>query len=195
MEELRVSTSVYGATERPRIEVEGNNSNGAYWVTIAIGSFALTVFSPSLSGTLHIMDELGKGTLSRLAEEQVAVEKPELKAEIEVEITAYNAEEAQTDSTPLITASGKKVQENYCALSRDIEKEFGLEFGDIVHIEGYGDFEFQDRMNKRIKRGVDIFRWDRQEALEIGRREGIISFLLKGPKQVSIQEQQENKES
>ena len=74
MEELRVSTSVHGATERPRIEVEGNNSNGAYWVTIAIGSFALTVFSPSLSGTLHIMDELGKGTLSRLAEEQVAVE-------------------------------------------------------------------------------------------------------------------------
>ena len=183
MEDLRVSTSVHGATERTKIEVEGNNSNGAYWVTIAIGSFVLTVFAPSLAGSLYIMEELGNGTLSRLAEERVVVKKPELRVEMDVEITAYNAEEEQTDSTPLITASGRRVHESYCALSRDIEEDFGLEFGDIVHIEGFGDFEFQDRMNKRIKRGVDIFRWDRQEALEIGRREGVISFLIKDPEQ------------
>ena len=68
----------------------------------------------------------------------------------------YNADEEQTDSTPTITASGERVREGICALSRDIEQEFGLEFGDKIFINGYGEFEFQDRMNKRIKKGVDL---------------------------------------
>ena len=133
-----------------------------HWIKICIGGFALMVignqfcFTPSEKSTSFIEKE-SIITLS-------------------VEITSYNADPAQTDSTPTITASGQKVAEDICALSRDIEKEFGLKFGDIVYIEGYGSFRFQDRMNKRIKRGVDIFRFHRKEALEIGRRAGNITF-------------------
>lgn len=159
---------------RPNITVQANNSRKTYWVSITIGTLCLTVFTPSLGGTEYILNELKKGYMTEIADEPL----PEF-TQLEVEITAYNADPAQTDSTPTITASGERVSEKYCALSRDIEKEHRLEFGDIIHITGYGEFEFQDRMNKRIKKGVDIFRWDRQEALEIGRQKGSISFAKK----------------
>ena len=60
-------------------------------------------------------------------------------------VTAYSHIEMGND----ITASGKKVKEGYVALSRDIELEYGLKFGDKIKIAGLGTFEFQDRMNKK----------------------------------------------
>jgi 3D (Asp-Asp-Asp) domain-containing protein len=149
--------------------------SGANWIRVMLGGFMITAFMPSEVGVDRVLEGFKVSSIEDQG--RVRVPEPEFFMEIPVEITSYNADPAQTDSTPEITASGKKVSETYCALSRDIEKEFGLKFGDKVDIEGYGVFEFQDRMNKRIKRGVDIFRWSRQEALEIGRREGVIRVV------------------
>ncbi|MCP4568725.1 MAG: hypothetical protein GY841_14195 [FCB group bacterium] len=146
----------------------------ANWVSLAIGGFTLSLFTPSPAGIseilkgLHLDDSL---IIDYSLEEPIPSSNT---IELEVEITSYNADPLQTDSTPLITASGKRVSENYCALSRDIEKEYGLKFGDKIEIEGFGEYEFQDRMNKRIRKGVDIFRWSREEALEIGRSKGVV---------------------
>lgn len=89
---------------------------------------------------------------------------------IPVTVTAYNAEVAQTDSTPFITASNKRVREGIVALSRDLERDYGLTWGDKVYIIGIGEFEFQDRMNRRFKKRVDIFMWSKRRALKFGKK-------------------------
>jgi len=181
--------TIHLATDTPHIEVKGYIDMGeskAHWVKIIIGGLVITCFLPTSNGIEHVLSELKKDVSvkvfgfadypqsSKISLSPLTMKDSQIR--LPVEITAYNADPAQTDSTPTITASGKTVAEDICALSRDIEKEFGLKFGDIIHIEGYGDFLFQDRMNKRIKRGLDIFRWDRKEALEIGRRQGTAIF-------------------
>jgi 3D (Asp-Asp-Asp) domain-containing protein len=90
---------------------------------------------------------------------------------IEVKVTAYTPTRDQCDDTPLITASNQRVRDGIIALSRDLEEEFRLEFGDTIVLEGIGVFEFQDRMHPRWTRKVDIFMWERQEALEFGVQE------------------------
>jgi len=87
---------------------------------------------------------------------------------IPVLITAYNATVSQTDSTPHITASNKWVSPGMVALSRDLEEEFVFKFGDRVVIMGIGSFVFEDRMNKRWTRRVDIFMTSREAAKKFG---------------------------
>jgi len=87
---------------------------------------------------------------------------------VPVVITAYNPVSAQTDSTPKITASNKQVKAGMVALSRDIEEEFGFKFGDTVVIEGLGRFTFEDRMNKRWTRRVDILMFSNEAAKRFG---------------------------
>jgi len=96
---------------------------------------------------------------------------------ISVTITAYNPTKDQCDSTPFITASNTKVREGIVALSRDIEKEFNVKFGDKVEIKGLGVFEFQDRMHKKWKRKVDIFMWHKNKAIKFGKKEGMLNIL------------------
>lgn len=97
--------------------------------------------------------------------------------EIPVTVTAYSADIAQTDSTPNITASNKKVAPGYVALSRDLEKDYGLKFGDMVHLDGFGTFEFQDRMHKRKTRQVDIFMEQKKDAVQFGIKRTILKIF------------------
>jgi 3D (Asp-Asp-Asp) domain-containing protein len=90
---------------------------------------------------------------------------------IDVQVTAYTPTKDQCDDTPFITASNQRVRDGIIALSRDLEEDFGLEFGDTVVLEEIGVFEFQDRMHPRWERKVDIFMWERREALEFGVQE------------------------
>lgn len=87
---------------------------------------------------------------------------------VPVVVTAYNPVVAQTDNTPEITASNKRVRPGIVALSRDLEQEFGFRFGDTVVIEGIGCFVFEDRMNKRWTRRVDILMHSREAARKFG---------------------------
>ena len=61
------------------------------------------------------------------------------------------------------------------ALSRDLEKEFGFKFGDTVVIEDHGSFVFEDRMNKRWTRRVDILMFSWEDARKFGAQR---SFLV-----------------
>ena len=83
-----------------------------------------------------------------------------------VTVTIYHADPKQTDSTPFITASNKNIdslnpaKHRWIAVSRDLEP-LGFTFGACVYIEGIseeldGEWEVQDRMNKRWKKRIDL---------------------------------------
>lgn len=83
--------------------------------------------------------------------------------ELEVILTAYNPVWWQTDSTPLITASNKKVEEGMIACPT------WLNFGDWVYYNGEY-YTCEDRMNKKKAKGnyFDILMFDYHEAIEFG---------------------------
>ena len=79
-----------------------------------------------------------------------------------VTLTTYKANEAETDSTPNITASGFKItnpkKHRIIAVSRDLKKKY--KFGQKVRIVGAGKYSgtysVHDVMNKRYKKRIDI---------------------------------------
>jgi 3D (Asp-Asp-Asp) domain-containing protein len=93
-----------------------------------------------------------------------------------VDVTAYSPTKRETDSTPFITASNKRVQEGYIAISRDLEPY--LKFGDQVYIEGLGTYEVQDRMNKRWRNKVDVFFCNTKDAWKFGKLKNLKMWKL-----------------
>ncbi len=86
------------------------------------------------------------------------------KYEFEAEVSAYNAEEAQTDDSPFIMANNQKVHEKAVANNC-------LPFGTKIEIEGMGEYIVSDRMNTRYGcQNFDVFMWDKNEALAFGRQ-------------------------
>ena len=79
-----------------------------------------------------------------------------------VTLTTYRASEAETDSTPNITASGFKItnpkKHRIIAVSRDLKKKY--KFGQKVRITGAGKYDgtyrVHDVMNKRYRNRIDI---------------------------------------
>ena len=81
-----------------------------------------------------------------------------------VMVTTYSPTVEQTDSTPLITASGYKInpsnpkRQRIIAVSRDLKRKY--KFGKKVRITGIGKlsgtYTIRDVMNKRYKKRVDI---------------------------------------
>jgi 3D (Asp-Asp-Asp) domain-containing protein len=88
-----------------------------------------------------------------------------------VTVTTYSPTVEQTDSTPLITASGFKINPNnpkkqrIVALSRDLKKKY--KFGKKVRITGIGKYSgtytVRDVMNKRYRKRVDILIGDKDK--------------------------------
>ena len=107
------------------------------------------------------------------------VEPDELQT-VQVTITAYSSTVDQCDSTPYIAASNKPVRVGTLALSRDLLKEFGIEYGQRVLIPGYGIFEVRDTMNARWQRRVDIWESDRQAARMFGKQQGKLIWMPLG---------------
>jgi 3D (Asp-Asp-Asp) domain-containing protein len=104
----------------------------------------------------------------QLKNSNVGVQHDEAVVDISVDgmaiVSAYNADPAQTDSTPTVMASGKTVFEGSVANNC-------LEFGTKVKI-GNEVYEVQDRMNSRYScEHFDIFLWDYNEAIAYGRKE------------------------
>jgi len=83
---------------------------------------------------------------------------------ITVTLTTYTVDPSQTDNTPLITASGFKLdnlnprRHRVIAISRDLKTRF--KFGSRVRITNAGRFNgvyvVRDLMNKRFRRKIDI---------------------------------------
>ena len=83
---------------------------------------------------------------------------------IDVKVTTYTVNEAETDSEPTITASGFEVdslnpkKHRIIAVSRDLKKKF--KFGQKIKVTGIGKhsgvYVVRDVMNKRWKKKIDI---------------------------------------
>ena len=99
-----------------------------------------------------------------------------LKFDKVVSLSTYKADTAETDSTPLVTASGFKLdslnpkKHRVIAISRDLKELFA--FGDKVKLTNAGKFNgiwfVHDVMNKRYRNKIDILinPSDRQISLE-----------------------------
>jgi 3D (Asp-Asp-Asp) domain-containing protein len=98
-----------------------------------------------------------------MMEKKIEMEIKDIIPDI-VTVTTYSPTIAQTDSTPLITASGFKINPNnpkkqrIVAVSRDLKKKY--KFGKKIRITGIGKlsgtYTIRDVMNKRYKKRVDI---------------------------------------
>lgn len=97
----------------------------------------------------------------------LAIGAKSFNTEREVTATVYHAVEGQTDSTPLITASGFNINpinpmsHRIIAISRNLEKDLCLSFGDYVYVDtpdcAYeGIWRIEDRMNRRFTNKIDF---------------------------------------
>jgi len=78
-----------------------------------------------------------------------------------VKVTAYTQHRH-------VTASGRQVRRGVIALSPDLERTLGVEFGDRVVLEGLGTFVFEDRTAAYWRRRVDIFMESPKAARQFG---------------------------
>ena len=97
---------------------------------------------------------------------------------LEVSASVYFPEAGQTDSTPLITADGSKINERnprrhrWVAVSRNLLKRWGgkINYGDSLLVKGIsaeldGIYVVRDSMNRRIRNRIDIL---------VGRKDKIV---------------------
>ena len=91
-----------------------------------------------------------------------------------VTVTAYH----HCPGSKGITASGRRVQRGMIAVSRDLERNLSLDFGDRVLLHGYGVFQVQDRMAPRWSKKVDIYLDTQQKARSFGLRRYVVLVKL-----------------
>jgi len=91
-----------------------------------------------------------------------------------VTVTAYH----HCSGSQGITSSGRQVQTGMIALSRDLEQNLKMDFGDRVLLHGMGVFEFQDRMAPRWKKKVDIYLDNQGKARRFGVKRYVVLVKL-----------------
>jgi len=105
---------------------------------------------------------------------------------IEVTVTAYSPDKAQTVGDVFRTASNLRVtpldlwQMKYVAVSRDLKERYRLRWGDVIFI----GFEVQDLMGeyaggKKVVNTVDLFLRSRKIAKNFGRQKRKIIIVRK----------------
>lgn len=108
---------------------------------------------------------------------------------LEVTMTAYSSEAAQTDNEPHITATGETVGPGTLAASRDLLNA-ELPYGTIVRVTEVNDesnacggwepdmlLEVQDTLHPRMQNRVDIWLPSRDQALEWGRCDVVLEVV------------------
>lgn len=147
-----------------RLQLKFSYSTLKNWLNVMAG-FALlfNVLNPHLAIADYEEEPANIETPAE-PEEKLPEKKP--NRTMKAVITAYTSTPDQTDSSPFIAASGKRVHDGMIAAN-------GLPFGTIIKIPSlYGDKEFivEDRMNARYGLGrMDI--WldtTKKEALKFG---------------------------
>lgn len=133
---------------------------------LSIWSLGVVVGSTALYSHLALTELMETNTIHidnpvKTAQIEETKEKEEW---FKAEFSAYTASEDETDSSPSIMASGKKVYKGAIACPR------ALSFGSIVEIKDMGKFVCEDRMNIRYKNNFDIFMESKDEALSFGRK-------------------------
>ena len=91
-----------------------------------------------------------------------------------VSVTAYH----HCPGSQGITSSGRRVAVGMIALSRDLEQNLSMEFGDRVLLHGMGVFEFQDRMAPRWNKKADIYLNNQGKARNFGVKRYVVLVKL-----------------
>ena len=166
---------------------------------LLIAGVLVTVFTIGLTITTLTVRHLElkkdyqrlKDSLPRLIREYTQLQRDfiELKKEktfksLDVIITAYEPVESQTDSTPYVMASGKRVTEEelkglrFAAVSRDLLKKFNpeapLDFKKLIWIP----WIIEDTMHERYTNRVDLF-MEEGRAKDFGIQERSILYIDK----------------
>ena len=100
-------------------------------------------------------------------------EKIKIVKKIRVVITAYSSSEDETDDTPFISASGKRVRDGIIATNI-------LPFGTKVRIPlifGKKIFIVEDRMSKEKKYQIDVWHNSKEAALNFGIKRAEIEII------------------
>jgi len=96
-----------------------------------------------------------------------------------VTVSGYTSRSCETDNTPFVTAANTSTRRGVIALSRDLVRRYTpgapFEFGDVVHLNGIGDFVVEDVMNERWSRRADIWFESVPQALRFGRRHAMLT--------------------
>ncbi len=156
--------------------------DGIFFLFISLVTFPhLVSYSkeekPNYSTTYHFESLLEKANSfksTRISTAKKTLKKKKTAPVEELHIThvtasVYFPEEAQTDSTPLITADGSRINETHpkkhkwIAVSRNLLTRWGghIEFGDKVKVSGISDrldgiYVVRDTMKKRLRNRIDI---------------------------------------
>lgn len=96
-----------------------------------------------------------------------------VKTKVKILITAYSSSPDETDDTPFVTASGKRVYDGVIATNL-------FPFGTKARIPSlFGDkiFIIEDRMHHRFNDRVDIWMPSKSQALEFGKKTAEIEIL------------------
>jgi len=98
---------------------------------------------------------------------------------VTVSVSAYTSRACETDDTPFTTAANTSTRPGVLALSRDLLKRYTpgapFDFGDIVHINGLGDFVVEDSMHGRWQRRADIWFESVEDARAFGRHPAVMT--------------------
>lgn len=119
-------------------------------------------------------------TLRTMEEERITQAQYPFPEKDLVKITAYSPDPSQTDSTPFITASGKRIpigklyEGYYVAVSRDLKKRLRIRYGDRLVLLVEMEVEVQDVTNSKLKKTIDLFMRSRPQARGWGVKEGVI---------------------
>lgn len=95
---------------------------------------------------------------------------------IQVSVTAYTNSPKEGWGNPNITANGTRVRDGIVAVSPDLLEKWGFETQialmrkDGDEYKKVGVYQIEDRTHDRWRRTVDVFMFDRSEALKFGRR-------------------------
>ncbi len=96
-----------------------------------------------------------------------------------VTATGYSPTVGQTDSTPFITATNKRVRLGIVAVSRDLEGKFPMNSSMEFWIDGKKYLVIvKDRMNKSKRNQIDLFFWKTKDAEEFGVHRNIIIWRV-----------------
>ncbi len=96
-----------------------------------------------------------------------------------VTATGYSPTVGQTNSTPFITATNKRVRLGIVAVSEDLKRKFPMNSSMAFWIDGKKYIvQVEDRMNKRKRNQIDLFFWKTKDAEEFGVHRNIIIWRV-----------------
>lgn len=91
-----------------------------------------------------------------------------------VTVTAYH----HCPGSRGITSSGRHVKRGMIAVSRDVERNLHLKFGDRLLLHGFGVYNFQDRMASRWHKRVDVYMDCQSKARRFGLKRYVVLVKL-----------------